>query len=258
MTLKVSSSKLPSSAVSRTTTISKHPAVPFQTSTKQIHTRTLRARITLDIITPCIAAALGNFNMVLSADELRQLGHQAATANTTPSTQRTASQQQQDPAHYLSHAQQDLLLAALHSQAQAPDSRQATYPHTAGDSGLSSTSDAPAPTMNTGLFMSPQDAALDGFNADYTPDLDYLDGEGYDFDNADLGGDMIGALPNGEGHEKRKSPDEQDDDEDGDSKRQETQGGDKGAKKPGRKPLTSEPTTVSGAAVDRPACHTSH
>ncbi|KAF2172906.1 hypothetical protein M409DRAFT_49418 [Zasmidium cellare ATCC 36951] len=110
-------------------------------------------------------------------------------------------------------------------------------------------------TNENALFMSPQNAELDNLNVDYTPDLDYLDGDSFDFENADLGGEMIGALPgsggdsredltmNGDGHEKRKSPDENGDSETGDAKRQETQEGEKGAKKPGRKPLTSEPTT---------------
>lgn len=51
--------------------------------------------------------------------------------------------------------------------------------------------------------------------------------------------------PDNESNEKRGHPDdEQDDDSPGnDSKRHE--GSDKGPKKPGRKPLTSEPTTVS-------------
>ena len=54
---------------------------------------------------------------------------------------------------------------------------------------------------------------------------------------------MIGALPGGiERHEKRKNS-EDDDEEPGDAKRKE--GEDKKGKKPGRKPLTSEPTTVS-------------
>jgi AP-1-like factor len=108
------------------------------------------------------------------------------------------------------------------------------------------------------LFVSPQDAGLDNYDIDYTPDLDYLDGDsGFDFENADLGGEMIGALPgrqssldDGHGHEKRKSRDEYDD-EKGDAKRQETQEGEKsGAKKPGRKPLTSEPTTVCRSDTD--------
>lgn len=103
------------------------------------------------------------------------------------------------------------------------------------------------------LFQSPD---LGNVNGDFTPDLYDFDGDNsFDFDNADLGGEMIGALPDGaagpEHHEKRKSPDEDDAAEEGDSKRQETQDGEKGAKKPGRKPLTSEPTTVS---LSSPSC----
>ena len=93
---------------------------------------------------------------------------------------------------------------------------------------------------------------MDNFNPDFTPDLDYLDGEGsFDFDNADLGGEMIGGLPaldadgNPEQHEKRKNTDEDGSAEEGDAKRQEVGEGEKGSKKPGRKPLTNEPTTVS-------------
>jgi len=100
------------------------------------------------------------------------------------------------------------------------------------------------------MFISPQNPELDNFNGDYTPDLDYLDGDSFDFDNADLGGEMIGALP-GSAHEKRKSPTEKDSSEESDPKRQETQEGEKGAKKPGRKPLTSEPTTVSVIMMER-------
>jgi len=60
---------------------------------------------------------------------------------------------------------------------------------------------------------------------------------------------MIGKLPGSssdgdtETHDKRQHPDDDDDDEeDGGGKRRE---GDKGSKKPGRKPLTNEPTSVS-------------
>jgi hypothetical protein len=93
---------------------------------------------------------------------------------------------------------------------------------------------------------------MDGFNPDFTPDLDYLDGDGsFDFDNADLGGEMIGGIPgldadgNPEQHDKRKNSDEDGSPEEGDAKRQEVGEGEKGSKKPGRKPLTNEPTTVS-------------
>lgn len=48
-----------------------------------------------------------------------------------------------------------------------------------------------------------------------------------------------------ESHEKRKSPDEDDDDEDEESSHKKQEGDDKVAKKPGRKLITAEPTTVS-------------
>ncbi|KAK1060190.1 DNA-binding transcription factor yap1 [Friedmanniomyces endolithicus] len=166
-------------------------------------------------------------------------------------------------APYLSSNQQDLLLAALNAQAR--DLQSINFP--AGDSGLIKTSASdPNTPLHTNmsdpsLFMSPQDAELDNFNGDYTPDLDYLDGDNsFDFDNADLGGEMIGSLPrsnseqtdedgndNVDGHEKRKSIDDKDEDDEADPKRHE---GEKGAKKPGRKPLTNEPTTVSAQYVD--------
>lgn len=132
---------------------------------------------------------------------------------------------------YLDPNQQDLLLAALNAQAQDKSGQAKQNANMSGNA----------------LFMSPQDAQLD--NLDYTPDLDYLDGDNsFDFDNADLGGEMIGALPArtslDEGHEKRKSRDEGDAADEGDAKRQETQDGERTGKKPGRKPLTNEPTTV--------------
>jgi AP-1-like transcription factor len=163
--------------------------------------------------------------------------------------QSTAGQQN----NYLDSNQQDLLLAALNSQA---GSRQNTQSQAVG-SGVAGVSFAEsqlssAAKMNgadgNGVFISPTEAEFDNFG-DYTPELDYLD-DGFDFENADLGGEMIGALPGGGDstedlsgtHEKRKNPDGTE--SGGDAKRQETENGEKGAKKPGRKPLTSEPTTV--------------
>ncbi|KKY20466.1 putative bzip transcription factor (ap-1) [Phaeomoniella chlamydospora] len=86
---------------------------------------------------------------------------------------------------------------------------------------------------------------------DESPYLDF-DGEFDDSYNFDLNGDdMIGDLPpesstsNGDNehelHEKRKSVGGKDADDEGGGKRRE--GEDKAAKKPGRKPLTSEPTS---------------
>lgn len=73
---------------------------------------------------------------------------------------------------------------------------------------------------------------------DFDPEADFGD-ETFDFDEDSR---MIGDIP-GELHEKRKSMDGKDDDDEGGGKRRE--GDDKTAKKPGRKPLTSEPTSVS-------------
>ncbi|KAK5219216.1 DNA-binding transcription factor yap1 [Exophiala xenobiotica] len=70
---------------------------------------------------------------------------------------------------------------------------------------------------------------------DFDPDADF--DESFDFDE---NARMIGDIP-GELHDKRKSIDGKDDDDEGGGKRRE--GEDKTAKKPGRKPLTSEPTS---------------
>jgi len=154
---------------------------------------------------------------------------------------------------YLSSNQQDLLLAALNSQATGnPRAKPAI-----GDTGITNhpTSDLSHSTNNamsgTAVFQSP--GTMDNYNPDFTPDLDYLDGDAsFDFDNADLGGEMIGGLPSldadgkPEQHEKRKNTDDDDGSPaEGSAKRQELAEGEKGSKKPGRKPLTNEPTTVS-------------
>ncbi|KAI5370787.1 Putative basic-leucine zipper domain, transcription factor PAP1, Yap1 redox domain superfamily [Septoria linicola] len=148
----------------------------------------------------------------------------------------TKPSQQVNP--YLSPNQQDLLLAALSSQAKQPSvpaGRTLEKPIKLEPAAMT-TAASGAP------FMSPQ---ADSFGLDYTPGLDYLDNDdSFDFEDADLGGEMIGALPgNGEGHEKRKNPDDGADTPEPDSKRQEMNDGEKAAKKPGRKPLTNEPTT---------------
>ena len=126
----------------------------------------------------------------------------------------------QDQQLYLSPDQQDLLMAALNSNQPGRD-RSHNNP--------------------TELFESPPENFED-FNGDDNGYLDFdIDGdydENYDDDdspekNAD-GSDNL--------HDKRKSIDGQDDDDEGGGKRRE--GDDKSSKKPGRKPLTSEPTSV--------------
>lgn len=123
---------------------------------------------------------------------------------------------------FLSADQQDLLMAALNSN----------QPNNSG--ARSQRSDSKS--MN----FTPGSGALDF--SDDSPYLDFdPDGDFDDSFDLDPNARMIGDIP-GELHDKRKSLDEKDDDEEGGGKRRE--GEDKLAKKPGRKPLTSEPTSV--------------
>ena len=86
-------------------------------------------------------------------------------------------------------------------------------------------------------------------NFDESPSfLDYdLEDGNFDWDNS--GDQLFGELPgtefndDHEHHDKRKASTHDEEEEEGSSKRRE--GDEKGAKKPGRKPLTGEPTTVS-------------
>jgi len=105
---------------------------------------------------------------------------------------------------------------------------------------------------HNGLYDSPGQSAPGserlGYRADDSPYLDFdLDAKGDDAFDFGVDGQMIGDIPdshnNGDLHDKRKSIDGNDDDDEGGGKRRESE--DKSGKKPGRKPLTSEPTSVS-------------
>ncbi|KAJ4359485.1 DNA-binding transcription factor yap1 [Didymosphaeria variabile] len=156
---------------------------------------------------------------------------------------------------YLDPNQQDLLLAALASNNQnhndifaaGLDAKQTMNGLPNGQQ-----FNFPVDNIDQGFFTSPQQSTpASAFNniggVEESPFGDYLDGDNFDFDNADNGDLMIGELPgdspdkDGESSEKRKSPGDDPEDPEGGGKRRE--GDDKQAKKPGRKPLTSEPTT---------------
>jgi AP-1-like transcription factor len=158
----------------------------------------------------------------------------------------------------LSADQQDLLLAALSSNSNDNNHKQMSNfanPNNMSFQGLPAGSSLFAPLSDSPLQQTPGSGSM---GLDDSPFLDYdLDFEGnYDFDDITGQGSMIGALPGGESespeadedhdgsHDKRKNSDDGSE-EDGGGKRRE--GDDKQAKKPGRKPLTSEPTSVSGA-----------
>ena len=105
-------------------------------------------------------------------------------------------------------------------------------------------------------LQAPGSGTLNGFDESPFIDYDYeFDADGsfdYDFSN-DSQGQMIGKLPgsssdgDNDTHDKRSHPEDDGDEEDGGGKRRE--GDEKASKKPGRKPLTSEPTSVSSLAT---------
>ena len=146
---------------------------------------------------------------------------------------------------YLSPDQEDLLLTALNSN--QPSSRPArnSIPNMNGSGSL----------YHSPAQQTPGSGQL-SLDVDDSPYLDF-DGEFDDSYNFDLNGpQMIGDLPSASTgpasssadedhdlHDKRKDVDGKEDGDEGGGKRRE--GDEKTAKKPGRKPLTSEPTSVS-------------
>ena len=145
----------------------------------------------------------------------------------------------------LTPQQQSLLFAALNSNKQASENAAAN-----GRLQLSPTSltESPVQTLN-----SVQESPF----LDYDYDFGNGNGNGdssfdFSFDNPDqlkMIGDLPSgdqssksASPEGDSPDKRSHPDDDEDDEKSGSKRRESD--DKVAKKPGRKPLTSEPTSV--------------
>ncbi|KAI9894485.1 MAG: DNA-binding transcription factor yap1 [Vezdaea aestivalis] len=142
-----------------------------------------------------------------------------------------------DPALNLDANQQDLLMAALNSGRQAaPDQRSTSQ--TMADLAANGASEVP-PLNGQHPNSSGLEGSLESPYLDY--ELDYDLDAGFDGEDA-ANGEMIGSLPGDAAddlHEKRKSFDGDDEDNEGSSKRQETEE----KKKPGRRPLTSEPTT---------------
>jgi len=165
----------------------------------------------------------------------------------------SANDYKTNPQLYLSSNQQDLLLAALASNQTGTNNM---YLNGLDSKRSTSNSQLQYPVVDSldPTFASPQQTTpasnFDAFNLNESPFVDYLDGDGsFDFDNGENSDLMIGGLPGDnsqfegdyETTDKRKSPEDDAEDPDGGGKRREPE--DKTAKKPGRKPLTSEPTT---------------
>ncbi|KAI9691114.1 MAG: DNA-binding transcription factor yap1 [Bathelium mastoideum] len=173
-------------------------------------------------------------------------------AGTTNKTTNTKKQEEFNP--YLSPTQQDLLIAALASS--NPSGKGSTYPPavTAKKGTNNPVENLNMNDVNTSYFTSPEQptpgsGTFGSVGMEDSPFIDYLEPDSnFDLEPID-DDDMIGALPggppaseqDGDLHEKRKSISDNVDDEEGGGKRRESE--DKAAKKPGRKPLTSEPTT---------------
>lgn len=183
---------------------------------------------------------------------------------------KTAQDTTFNPDLYLSPDQQELLRTALSSNSSGARGNYPTYPGLATNatkpSAPRSNSDRSTPLTGTGVInheifespieQGPGSGALGSIGFDDSPFLDYdLDDGNFEWDNS--GDQLIGNLPgmsgneeDGELHEKRKGHGEDRDDEDGGGgKRRE--GEERTAKKPGRKPLTSEPTSVSSQCTGR-------
>jgi AP-1-like transcription factor len=137
----------------------------------------------------------------------------------------------------LTPQQQSLLFAALNSNKQPVPGSMNMSPASFGNS----------PNQKTDLNVFDTSPFLDydyDINADTSFDFSFGDASNVK---------MIGDLPETAGSEKsgsennetekRSHPEDENEEEGGDAKRQET--GEKVSKKPGRKPLTTEPTSVS-------------
>jgi len=153
------------------------------------------------------------------------------------------------PNFLLTPHQQSLLFAALNANKQQQQQQQQQTSASPTSKGLSL-----SPTSFDGSPMQSMDNA--GFqDSPYLDNIDYDFGDSsFDFSFASNGGDqpqMVGDIPGtarsesteNDGHEKRGHPDDEEDESSpgNDSKRRES--AEKIAKKPGRKPLTSEPTS---------------
>jgi AP-1-like transcription factor len=133
------------------------------------------------------------------------------------------------PDFILSPHQQELLLAAL-------SSNKPFLPNT-------------QPLSDSGTLSVLDDNPLVEYDYDFDTNGGYDD-----FGDAPQGQLLENLLPDGDAdiHDKRSHPDDQEND-DGGGKRRE--GDDRSSKKPGRKPLTSEPTSVSPFHNVAADCH---
>ncbi|CZR52035.1 related to AP1-like transcription factor [Phialocephala subalpina] len=147
-----------------------------------------------------------------------------------------------NPSFTLSKRQEELLFAALNSN------NRTSNIDTSNRQSSDNSSMAPG-SFSESPLQAPGSGTLNGFEESPFIDYDYeFDADGsfdYDFSN-DSQGQMIGKLPgtssdgDADTHDKRSHPEDEEEEEGGGKRRE---GDEKASKKPGRKPLTSEPTS---------------
>lgn len=152
------------------------------------------------------------------------------------------------PNFILSPHQQDLLFAALNSNRATATDQQNGDGQTIAPAAAFDNTTSPLQAPGSGSLTNLDESPFIDYDYDFDNEASY--GE-YDFSNISQG-QMIGNLPGTssdgdaaphDSHDKRSLSDDDENDDEPDGKRRE--GDDKTSKKPGRKPLTSEPTSVS-------------
>lgn len=149
-----------------------------------------------------------------------------------------------NPGFNLSARQEELLFAALNSNKLPNINTSNTKPTELFSMAPASLTESPLQAPGSGTLNGFEESPFIDYDYDFDPDGSF----DYDFNNESQG-QMIGQLPgtssdgDADTHDKRAHPDDEGEDEEGGGKRRE--GDEKTSKKPGRKPLTSEPTSVS-------------
>lgn len=153
------------------------------------------------------------------------------------------------PNFILSPHQQDLLFAALNSNRAAGTDQQNGDGQTIAPAAFDNNTTSPLQAPGSGSLANLDESPFIDYDYDFDNEASYGD---FDFSNLPQG-QMIGNLPGtssdgdaaaqNETHDKRGLSEDEENEDEPDGKRRE--GDDKTSKKPGRKPLTSEPTSVS-------------
>ena len=171
-----------------------------------------------------------------------------------------------NPALSLDPDQEGLLRTALSSNAIKKTTPQRSIQNGSGTQRVQASpnqqSGSSMATVN-GLFTSPTQKTPSSDELNSFQDSPWLDYENLDDGNFDWdtnGDQLFGELPGGdfnedntEQHDKRKASTDDGEEDEGSSKRREgdDKNGKKTPQKPGRKPLTGEPTTVRSIAMIR-------